>query len=96
MIPSETISYLQEFVWELKPTQVLKTEVQKDPLILFIRNVEKSILGNFERYMKLETLKDLRLVVVGSHTSDHQKEKVRNKLCPPICSFTLVGLCHYV
>uniref|UniRef100_A0A7I4CAX9 AAA+ ATPase domain-containing protein n=1 Tax=Physcomitrium patens TaxID=3218 RepID=A0A7I4CAX9_PHYPA len=54
---------------------ILKTEAQKDPLILFIRNVEKSILGNFERYMKLETLKDLRLVVIGSHTSDQQKEK---------------------
>lgn len=59
--------------------QVLKTEAQKKPLILFIRNVEKSILGNFERYIKLETLKDARLVVIGSHTSDQQKEKVRNK-----------------
>lgn len=55
--------------------EVLKTEAQKDPLILFIRNVEKSILGNFERYIKLETLKDVRLVVIGSHTSDQQKEK---------------------
>uniref|UniRef100_A0A7I4BDC6 AAA+ ATPase domain-containing protein n=1 Tax=Physcomitrium patens TaxID=3218 RepID=A0A7I4BDC6_PHYPA len=54
---------------------VLKTESQKEPLILFIRNVEKSIMGNFERYIKLETLKDLRLVVIGSHTSDQQKEK---------------------
>ena len=59
--------------------QVLKTEAQKEPLILFIRNVEKSILGNFERYIKLETLKDVRLVVVGSHTSDQQKEKVGNR-----------------
>lgn len=58
--------------------EVLKTEAQKEPLILFIRNVEKSILGNFERYIKLETLKDVRLVVIGSHTSDQQKEKVRN------------------
>lgn len=55
--------------------EVLKTEAQKEPLILFIRNVEKSILGNFERYIKLETLKDVRLVVIGSHTSDQQKEK---------------------
>ncbi|KAG0564340.1 hypothetical protein M758_8G098200 [Ceratodon purpureus] len=55
--------------------EVLKTEAQKDPLILFIRNVEKSILGNFERYIKLETLKDVRLVVIGSHTSDQSKEK---------------------
>lgn len=60
--------------------QVLKTEAQKEPLILFIRNVEKSILGNFERYIKLETLKDVRLVVIGSHTSDQTKEKVRNKI----------------
>lgn len=56
--------------------QVLKTEAQREPLILFIRNVEKSILGNFERYIKLETLKDIRLVVIGSHTTDQQKEKV--------------------
>ena len=67
--------------------QVLKTEAQKDPLILFIRNVEKSILGNFERYIKLETLKDVRLVVIGSHTSDQQKEKVRNRLCLHILIF---------
>jgi len=55
--------------------EVLKTEAQREPLILFIRNVEKSILGNFERYIKLETLKDIRLVVIGSHTTDQQKEK---------------------
>jgi len=71
---------LQEFVGKSKLIQVLKTEAQKEPLILFIRNVEKSILGNFERYIKLETLKDVRLVVIGSHTSDQQKEKVCNKL----------------
>ena len=73
--------------------QVLKTEAQKDPLILFIRNVEKSILGNFERYIKLETLKDVRLVVIGSHTSDQSKEKVRNTLRPlslDICNSNLV------
>ena len=59
------------------PVQVLKAEAQKEPLILFIRNVEKSIIGNFERYIKLESLKDVRLVVIGSHTTDQQKEKVR-------------------
>lgn len=86
---------MMEFVMKL--IQVLKAEAQKDPLILFIRNVEKSILGNFERYMKLETLKDVRLVVIGSHSSDQQKEKVRNELCSVICdSYTLIGLCHYV
>lgn len=58
--------------------QVLLVEASKEPLILFIKNVEKSIIGNFERYMKLERLErtDARLVVIGSHTSDLQKEKV--------------------
>lgn len=57
---------------------MLLAEASKEPLVLFIRNVEKSIIGNFERYMKLERLErtDARLVVVGSHTSDQQKEKV--------------------
>ncbi|BBN12403.1 ATPase family AAA domain-containing protein 1 [Marchantia polymorpha subsp. ruderalis] len=57
--------------------EVLLAEASKEPLVLFIRNVEKSIIGNFERYMKLERLErtDARLVVVGSHTSDQQKEK---------------------
>jgi hypothetical protein len=82
----------------MKLVQVLKTEAQKDPLILFIRNVEKSILGNFERYIKLETLKDVRLVVIGSHTSDQQKEKVRNILCPlilDICKSNLVEVMKF-
>lgn len=82
-----------EICGEIKSVQVLKTEAQKDPLILFIRNVEKSILGNFERYIKLETLKDVKLVVIGSHTSDQQKEKVRNRFCPRIlyiCNSNLV------
>jgi hypothetical protein len=55
--------------------QVVKAESQKEPLILFIRNVEKSIIGNFERYMKLESLKENRLVVIGSHTLDQHKDK---------------------
>lgn len=49
-------------------------------MILLIKDVEKSILGNFERYSaikkKLEKL-DGNVVVVGSHTSsDNRKEKV--------------------
>ncbi|CAM6014974.1 unnamed protein product [Sphagnum balticum] len=55
--------------------EVVKAESQKEPLILFIRNVEKSIIGNFERYMKLESLKENRLVVIGSHTLDQHKDK---------------------
>jgi hypothetical protein len=56
--------------------QVLKAEALKEPLILFIRNIEKSIIGNFDRYLKLESLKDARVVVIGSHTTEQLKEKV--------------------
>ncbi|KAL3694568.1 hypothetical protein R1sor_008219 [Riccia sorocarpa] len=59
--------------------EVLWAESKKSPFILFIREVEKSILGNFERYAavkkKLEKL-DGSVVVIGSHTvSDSKKEK---------------------
>ncbi|XP_024528559.1 uncharacterized protein LOC9633323 isoform X2 [Selaginella moellendorffii] len=57
--------------------EVLVSEASKVPLILLIKNVEKSIMGNFERYMKLERLEkaDVKLVIIGSHTSDHHKDK---------------------
>ncbi|KAH8950650.1 hypothetical protein BDL97_10G096400 [Sphagnum fallax] len=55
--------------------EVLKAEALKEPLILFIRNIEKSIIGNFDRYLKLESLKDARVVVIGSHTTEQLKEK---------------------
>lgn len=60
--------------------QVLSSESKKSPFILFIREVEKSILGNFERYAavkkKLEKLEG-SVVVIGSHSvSDSRKEKV--------------------
>ncbi|KAL2633180.1 hypothetical protein R1flu_004659 [Riccia fluitans] len=59
--------------------EVLSAESKNSPFILFIREVEKSILGNFERYAavkkKLEKL-DGSVVVIGSHTvSDSKKEK---------------------
>ncbi|CAM6107945.1 unnamed protein product [Calypogeia fissa] len=59
--------------------EVLASESKKSPFILFIREVEKSILGNFERYAavkkKLEKLEG-SVVVIGSHTvSDNRKEK---------------------
>ncbi|BBN06651.1 ATPase family AAA domain-containing protein 1 [Marchantia polymorpha subsp. ruderalis] len=59
--------------------EVLSSESKKSPFILFIREVEKSILGNFERYAavkkKLEKLEG-SVVVIGSHSvSDSRKEK---------------------
>eukprot|EP00249_Psilotum_nudum_P021318 c28064_g2_i2 orf=544-3357(-) len=56
---------------------IVTSEASKEPLILFIKDIEKSIVGNIEHYRKLEQLNktDARLVVIGSHTSDFQKEK---------------------
>eukprot|EP00245_Coleochaete_scutata_P002259 TRINITY_DN12970_c0_g1_i1.p1 TRINITY_DN12970_c0_g1~~TRINITY_DN12970_c0_g1_i1.p1 ORF type:complete len:987 (+),score=246.26 TRINITY_DN12970_c0_g1_i1:153-3113(+) len=52
-------------------------EMSQEPLILFIRNMERTIMGNFERYMKLERLEksNPRVIIVGSHTASERKEK---------------------
>ncbi|XP_031475405.1 uncharacterized protein LOC116247374 isoform X2 [Nymphaea colorata] len=59
--------------------EVVASESNKGPFILFMKDVEKSIAGNTESYAafksKLETLPD-NVVVVGSHTQlDNRKEK---------------------
>ncbi|GBG64633.1 hypothetical protein CBR_g45688 [Chara braunii] len=59
--------------------EVLAAEGAKEPMILFIRDVEKTILVNFERYSifkkKVERLEG-RLVVIGAHAMpDARKEK---------------------
>ncbi|GLJ47450.1 hypothetical protein SUGI_1001480 [Cryptomeria japonica] len=59
--------------------EVVTSESKMGPLILFIKDVEKSIIGNLEYHAafksKLETLSD-SVVVVGSHTqADSRKEK---------------------
>eukprot|EP01018_Ginkgo_biloba_P015361 Gb_24382 [translate_table: standard] len=56
---------------------VLSGEASKEPLILFIKDIERSIMGNLEHYKKLEQLDktDSRLVIIGSHTMDFQKDK---------------------
>ena len=60
--------------------EVVTSESKMGPSILFIKDVEKSIIGNLEYHdafkSKLETLTD-SVVVVGSHTqADSRKEKV--------------------
>eukprot|EP00249_Psilotum_nudum_P025093 c29372_g2_i2 orf=685-4584(+) len=59
--------------------EVVKLESKKVPIILFIKDVEKSVLGNFEYHSafksKLEKLEG-NIVVIGSHTlADNRKEK---------------------
>lgn len=56
---------------------LLSLEASKEPLILLIKDVEKSIMGNIEHYKRLEQLDKTgtRLVIVGSYTSEFQKEK---------------------
>ena len=71
--------------------QVVATENKKGPFILFVKEVEKSIIGNFEYHAafkaKLEKLEG-GTVVIGSHTlSDNRKEKACSLLIlPPCCS----------
>ncbi|GBG61140.1 hypothetical protein CBR_g19216 [Chara braunii] len=57
--------------------EVVMSEAAKGPLILYIRNVEKLFVGNFDRYVKLERLEknQARVVVFGSHTSESRKDK---------------------
>ncbi|KAH7415516.1 hypothetical protein KP509_14G049600 [Ceratopteris richardii] len=59
--------------------EVVTDESKKQPTILFIKDVEKSVVGNFEYHTafktKLEKLES-GIVVIGSHTmSDSRKEK---------------------
>lgn len=59
--------------------EVVVAESKKGPCILFVKDVEKSVIGNFEYHAafksKLEKLEG-GVVVIGSHTlSDNRKEK---------------------
>ncbi|ERN10004.1 hypothetical protein AMTRI_Chr06g194670 [Amborella trichopoda] len=59
--------------------EVVSTESKTAPLILFMKDVEKSIIGNTDSYPtfknKLEKLPD-GVIVIGSHTQiDNRKEK---------------------
>lgn len=60
--------------------QAIFTESRKSPFILFMKDAEKSIVGNPESYStfksRLEKLPD-NVIVIGSHThTDNRKEKV--------------------
>ncbi|KAL8548620.1 hypothetical protein ACS0TY_007781 [Phlomoides rotata] len=59
--------------------EVASTESKRSPLVLFLKDIEKSMVGNPEAYaafkVKLETLPE-NIVVIASHTqSDSRKEK---------------------
>lgn len=59
-------------------------ESKSSPLILFVKDIEKSLAGNNDAYgalkSKLENLPS-NVVVIGSHTQlDSRKEKVRSNL----------------
>lgn len=59
-------------------------ESKKGSLILFVKDIEKSVIGNLEAYtafkMKLEALPE-HVVVIASHTqTDTRKDKVRDDL----------------
>lgn len=59
-------------------------ESKSSPLILFVKDMEKSMVGNGDAYSvlksKLENLPS-NVVVIGSHTQmDNRKEKVINTL----------------
>jgi len=59
--------------------QVVFSESRNAPFILFMKDAEKSIVGNGDSYAfksKLENLPN-NVVVIGSHTqNDSRKEKV--------------------
>lgn len=61
-------------------SQVASSESKSSPLILFIKDIEKSMVGNSEAYSafksKLENVPE-NVVVIASHTQmDNRKEKV--------------------
>jgi hypothetical protein len=61
-------------------SQVVTSESRSSPFILFMKDAEKSMVGNGDSYStfksKLEKLPD-NVVVIGSHThTDNRKEKV--------------------
>lgn len=59
-------------------------ESKSSPLILFVKDIEKSVIGNTEAYtafkMRLETLPE-NVVLIASHTqADTRKDKVCHDL----------------
>ncbi|KAJ8749618.1 hypothetical protein K2173_026267 [Erythroxylum novogranatense] len=59
--------------------EVVSIESKNTPLVLFLKDIEKSVVGNQDAYSglksKIETLPD-RVIVIGSHTQmDNRKEK---------------------
>jgi hypothetical protein len=62
--------------------QVASNESKSMPLILFVKDVEKVLVGNSDAFVvlrsKLESLPE-NVVIIGSHTQlDNRKEKVRS------------------
>lgn len=60
--------------------QVASNESKSMPLILFMKDVEKAMVGNSDAFIhfksKLESLPE-NVVIIGSHTQlDNRKEKV--------------------
>lgn len=60
--------------------KAVHSESRSSPFILFMKDAEKSLVGNSDSYStfrgKLDKLSD-NVVVIGSHThSDNRKEKV--------------------
>ena len=59
-------------------------ESKSSPLILLVKDIEKSMAGNTDAYTSLKSkVKNLpvNVVVIGSHTQmDNRKEKVSNLL----------------
>uniref|UniRef100_A0A2P2MTQ0 AAA+ ATPase domain-containing protein n=2 Tax=Rhizophora mucronata TaxID=61149 RepID=A0A2P2MTQ0_RHIMU len=74
--------------------EVAANESKNNPLILFFKDIEKSMVGNQDLYTalksKLENLPD-RVIVIGSHTQiDNRKEKSH----PSSLLFTKFGSNH--
>lgn len=72
------VSLMDPFSYTL--IQAVSNESRNSPFILFMKEAEKSIVGNSESYTtfksRLEKLPD-NTVIIGSHTqADNRKEKV--------------------
>lgn len=80
MLSSNSLVSLMDHFFSYTLMQAVSNESRNSPFILFMKEAEKSIVGNSESYTtfksRLEKLPD-NTVIIGSHTqADNRKEKV--------------------
>lgn len=79
--------------------QIISSESRDSPLIMFVKDAEKSLVGNSDCFStfkaRIEKLPD-NVIVIGSHTqADNRKEKVTSFLRYSIFQKMIKKACYF-